>query len=126
MQINKIKYYCDLCRRRIGKSALVKTYGVGKYFWLFETLEGETTIKQIEHFTAQLRWQTNDEFLAQTKFTKWEQVFGYLTDKIKFKKRKNSCFLDSSIMFDSYSKFQILVADLDAIFAALVATKLIL
>ena len=43
-------------RRRIGKSSLVKQFAQKKAsFYEFEALEGETTQRQIEHFSQQLQ-----------------------------------------------------------------------
>lgn len=84
-------------RRRIGKSSLVQHYATEKPFLSFEAIEGETTPKQIEHFISQLLHQVDDEFLPQITFTTWDQVFRYLTVKLKERKkndRKQVLFFD--------------------------------
>jgi AAA+ ATPase superfamily predicted ATPase len=81
-------------RRRIGKSSLVQHYAIRKPFLSFEALEAESTHKQIEHFISQLSLQVEDEFLPQMKFTTWDQVFRYLTIKLKQKKMKQVLFFD--------------------------------
>ena len=82
-------------RRRIGKSSLVKHFaGKKSSFYEFEALEGETTHRQIEHFSKQLQKQVDDPILDSVRFKNWEQVFTYLTEKI-FKRKtrtKKSCF----------------------------------
>jgi AAA+ ATPase superfamily predicted ATPase len=84
-------------RRRIGKSSLVKYFAEKKSsFYEFEALEGETTHRQIEHFSQQLHKQVDDPILDSVRFEKWEQVFTYLTEKI-FKRKtrtKKILFLD--------------------------------
>lgn len=81
-------------RRRIGKSSLVGYYVEKKPFLSFEALEGIPTSKQIEHFIAQMNVQIKDEFLSQMKFTNWDQVFRYLTEKLKHAKKKHVLFFD--------------------------------
>ncbi|NOR13019.1 MAG: AAA family ATPase, partial [Candidatus Aminicenantes bacterium] len=84
-------------RRRIGKSSLVKHFAEKKpSFYEFEALEGETTHRQIEHFSQQLQKQVDDPILDSVRFEKCEQVFTYLTEKI-FKRKtrtKKILFLD--------------------------------
>jgi AAA+ ATPase superfamily predicted ATPase len=84
-------------RRRIGKSSLVKHFAEKKsFFYEFEALEGESTHRQIEHFSQQLQKQVDDPILDSVRFQDWEQVFTYLTEKI-FKKKtrtKKILFLD--------------------------------
>ena len=84
-------------RRRIGKSSLVKHFAKKKSsFYQFEALEGETTHRQIEHFSQQLQKQVDDPILNSVRFENWEQVFTYLTEKI-FKRKtriKKILFLD--------------------------------
>jgi len=84
-------------RRRIGKSSLVKHFARKKpSFYEFEALEGETTYRQIEHFSQQLQKQVDDPILDSVRFENWEQVFTYLTEKI-FKRKsrtKKILFLD--------------------------------
>ena len=84
-------------RRRIGKSSLVKCFAEKKKFYYeFEALEGETTHGQINHFSQQLKKQIDDPILDSVRFSNWEQVFTYLTEKIiKRKTRaKKILFLD--------------------------------
>lgn len=81
-------------RRRIGKSSLVEYYANKKPFLSFEALEGIAKPKQIEHFISQLNVQIEDEFLSQMKFTKWDEVFRYLTEKLKQSKKKHVLFFD--------------------------------
>jgi len=81
-------------RRRIGKSYLVKHFGLEKEFWSFEGLESQGTQMQIKHFTRQMQIYTKDDFLSQTKFTNWTQVFKYMTDKINGSKKKIVIFFD--------------------------------
>ena len=70
-------------RRRIGKSSLVKKFAEGKNnFFSFEALEKETTPNQSNHFTEQLRLQTNDPLLDNLDFKKWENVFYFLTERV--------------------------------------------
>ncbi|MBW1802318.1 MAG: AAA family ATPase [Deltaproteobacteria bacterium] len=84
-------------RRRIGKSSLVKHFARGKRsFYHFEALEGETTKRQIEHFSQQLKEMVDDPILDSVRFENWEQVFTYLAEKI-FKRKtrtKKILFLD--------------------------------
>ncbi len=81
-------------RRRIGKSSLIGYYVEKKPFLSFEALEGISTLKQIEHFIAQMSAQIEDEFLLQMKFTTWDQVFRYITEKLKHGKKKHVLFFD--------------------------------
>lgn len=56
-------------RRRIGKSSLVKQFaGKKSFFYEFEALEGETTRRQIEHFSQQLQKQVDDPILDSVRF----------------------------------------------------------
>ncbi|HEY8272298.1 MAG TPA: ATP-binding protein, partial [Pseudobdellovibrionaceae bacterium] len=81
-------------RRRIGKSALVANYASKKPFLSFEALEGVNKAKQIEHFISQLNLQIKDEFLSQMRFGRWDEVFRYLTEKLKQGKEKQVLFFD--------------------------------
>jgi len=81
-------------RRRIGKSALVDKLCKGKSFLKFEGLEGERSSIQIANFTADLNRQINDPFLKHMKFSDWDSVFYYLTDRIKKNNKKIIIFFD--------------------------------
>lgn len=81
-------------RRRIGKSYLIKQYGKDKNFWSFEGLEGQSTPKQIEHFKEQLKVILDDSLLDSIQFKNWNQVFDYLTNKIKSEDKKVVFFFD--------------------------------
>jgi len=76
-------------RRRIGKSSLVKCFAKKKKsYYEFEAPEGETTHRQIDHFSQQLKKQIDDPLLDSVRFANWEQVFTYLTEKIIKRKTK--------------------------------------
>ena len=82
-------------RRRIGKSSLVKEFSKDKHqFFSFEAIEGEGTPIQIRHFTAQLKKQYDDPILENARFSSWESVFSYLTDRIINRKTAKIIFLD--------------------------------
>jgi AAA+ ATPase superfamily predicted ATPase len=82
-------------RRRIGKSSLVKVFSKDKrQFFSFEAIEGEGTQVQIRHFTAQLKKQYDDPVLENARFSSWENVFSYLTDRIINNKTPKVIFLD--------------------------------
>jgi len=81
-------------RRRIGKSYLIKQYGLGKNFWAFEGLEGLSTPKQIDHFKNQLKKYIQDPLIDSIQFKGWTQVFDYLTQKIQEEDRKVILFFD--------------------------------
>ena len=69
-------------RRRIGKSYLLKKFSENKKYLYFEGLEKEKTSNQIKNFIFHLSRQTEEPFLAKTKFSDWNEVFDYLTSKV--------------------------------------------
>lgn len=81
-------------RRRIGKSHLIAEYGKNKTFWSFEALENTTSPAQMKHFQEQLSKYIHDELLLQIRFLNWNQIFRYLTEKIKGQKNKTVIFFD--------------------------------
>lgn len=77
-------------RRRIGKSRLLHRFAEGKPdFLTFEALEGEQTRAQIRHFTKLLRRQTNDSVLEHVRFSRWDDVLSYLSDRIVDQESRN-------------------------------------
>jgi hypothetical protein len=81
-------------RRRIGKSALVKEFGKNKKFFAFEGLENQSTKKQIQLFQSVLIENIKDDLLPQIKFKDWNQIFLYLTEKLKSSVEKVILFFD--------------------------------
>lgn len=66
-------------RRRIGKSSLVRFYAEKKIHYFFEAIEEPNLQHQIEHFSGQLQDQYHNELFESLQFSKWEQVFKYLS-----------------------------------------------
>ncbi len=73
-------------RRRVGKSALIKTFARQKRAYLFEALEGEDTSQQIRHFLHQLAQICQEPFLADLRYDDWSPVFDLLTQKLNQEK----------------------------------------
>lgn len=70
-------------RRRIGKSQLINEFMKGKpRAYSFEALEGENTAVQIRHFTDSLRRQCPDPVMKHVSFSRWEDVFSTMTDRL--------------------------------------------
>lgn len=66
-------------RRRVGKSYLIKQFAADKKHLLFEGIEGEPTIGQIENFQLQLKRQIKNPLLQKAKFETWNEIFDFLT-----------------------------------------------
>lgn len=81
-------------RRRIGKSVLIHHYIKNKPHLYIDGLEGEHTPKQIENFINQIAHQLNKNFLKQTKFKNWHEVFQFLTEHVFNEKKKFVLALD--------------------------------
>jgi AAA+ ATPase superfamily predicted ATPase len=75
-------------RRRVGKSALIAEFGRAKALFAFEGLESQSTAKQIQHFQNTLCTYIPDELLPRIRFNDWNQIFLYLTEKIKASPKK--------------------------------------
>ncbi len=70
-------------RRRIGKSCLISEFLKDKPdSFLFEAVEGAQTREQIAHFTETLKKQIRDPLLLDVKFSSWENVFSYITERV--------------------------------------------
>jgi len=78
-------------RRRVGKSTLIKNFLKDKSFsFTFEGIEGNSSVKQMEHFKDQMSEVTGDSLLEDINFSDWKKVFKYFTEKIVSRKnRKN-------------------------------------
>ncbi len=81
-------------RRRIGKSELMHHYLQNKTHLYIDGLEGEHTPKQIENFINQISHQLKNQFLKNTKFKTWFEVFQYLTEHIFNENKKFVLALD--------------------------------
>ncbi|MCK5153070.1 MAG: AAA family ATPase, partial [Spirochaetales bacterium] len=81
-------------RRRIGKSSLIDKFCGSKRSMKFEGMEGEHTAEQMSQFQRDLKNQVNDKFLKQMNFSKWEDIFDYITEVIKKSDKKLVLFFD--------------------------------
>ncbi len=81
-------------RRRIGKSSLIATFLKNKRNLCFESLERQSTSSQISHFKNSLSAFTDDKLLPQIKFINWDQVFTYLTERLRQETEKVIIFFD--------------------------------
>ena len=66
-------------RRRIGKTALIEEFGKNKKNFIYYLADQQTQIQQIESFKLQINQYVNDDFLIQSRFETWDQLFSYLT-----------------------------------------------
>ncbi|MFZ4404625.1 MAG: AAA family ATPase [Pseudobdellovibrionaceae bacterium] len=71
-------------RRRVGKSALLRSFINSKEDLYFEGIKGLTLQKQIDHFTQQLAEQTET---LQVKAKNWSEAFRALTPFLVKKKK---------------------------------------
>ncbi|MFW5887324.1 MAG: AAA family ATPase [Bacteriovoracia bacterium] len=81
-------------RRRIGKSSLIDKFCSNKSSMRFEGIEGEHSAEQITQFQRDLKKQVDDKFLKQMNFSKWEDIFDYMTVQIKKSEKKLVLFFD--------------------------------
>ncbi len=95
---NKSELIVIYGRRRVGKSTLIKQFLKDKTeFFLFEGIEGETSLKQMYFFKNKMKESTKDLLLEDLSFSGWENVFMYFTEKIVQRKNINEklvLFLD--------------------------------
>ena len=66
-------------RRRIGKTALIENFGKNKDKFIYYLADQQTQNLQIESFKIQMNQYIHDEFLGQTNFETWDQLFSYLS-----------------------------------------------
>lgn len=78
-------------RRRVGKSALIKHFinTTKANALIFEGLENQRTPIQIKHFSKRLKAQIQHPLLKNVEFSKWEDIFDYLTEYISNNSKKN-------------------------------------
>jgi hypothetical protein len=70
-------------RRRIGKSALVAQFLLGKPdAFSFEALEDDNTAVQLSHFTRRLARHLSEPLLDDTEFKDWDRAFDYFTRNV--------------------------------------------
>lgn len=85
-------------RRRVGKSTLIKQFLKDKpCHFIFEGIEGSSSAKQMEYFKDRMAEFTKDSLLEDMKFSGWEKVFKYFTEKMvsrKNNKEKMVVFFD--------------------------------
>jgi len=85
-------------RRRVGKSTLIKQFLKDKScHFIFEGIEGSSSAKQMEYFKDRMAEFTRDSLLEDMKFSGWEKVFKYFTEKMvsrKNNKEKMVVFFD--------------------------------
>ncbi|HNW83545.1 MAG TPA: ATP-binding protein [bacterium] len=85
-------------RRRVGKSTLIRQFLKDKSsYFLFEGIEGNSSAKQMEYFKDKMAEFTKDSLLEDIKFSGWEKVFKYFTEKMvsrENKKEKMVVFFD--------------------------------
>lgn len=80
-------------RRRVGKTALIKSFCEGKTSFSFEAVEGEDTAGQVRHFLAQLAQRVEQPHLKDLQYKDWPPVFDLLTQYL-FKEKEAVLFLD--------------------------------
>lgn len=87
-------------RRRVGKSVLLlnfvhRTEGKGKKQSLsFEGLEKQRTPAQIKHFVHQLKQQIDNPLLQKAEFSRWNEVFDFLSSYCAEQKEKTILVFD--------------------------------
>ncbi len=81
-------------RRRIGKSSLVEQFAKSKALIKFEGIEGAHTPEQIRQVTNDLARQINDPILNSVHFSKWNDLFEYLTTYLSANRKKVVLFFD--------------------------------
>jgi AAA+ ATPase superfamily predicted ATPase len=92
---NKSELIVIYGRRRVGKSALVENFLQSKKLvYRFEGLENEKNSVQIEEFIKEISIQLKDQFLMQTKFQSWSEVFEFLTQRVFSQAGRKIIFLD--------------------------------